>query len=252
MGVGAVGGVSCEQTTEFVATVSFDIPPVNAMDAQSYAAASDVLTDLASSEDIHVVVLTGHGRRAFCAGTDTSVFANDAAVQETTVQARRFFEVLSSYPLPLVGALNGPAVGGGAMIASECDVLVAASHTYFEIPEVQLGVVGAASHLKRLAPFFKIKRMMLLGERLTAQDAQSAGAILRTVEADRVLPLAHDIAQQIASLDPAAVREALSIFRQPESLNAFKGYESELAALERLRSTQSIRPSRATNPMEEV
>ncbi len=214
-----------------VAVITLDRPPVNALDAGGYAAAADALERVAAEPSVRVVVITGAGTRAFSAGTDLQAFEDGERYRPTADAALRFFETLARSPKPIVGALNGPAVGAGAMIAAECDVLVAVETSYFAIPELTHGFVGAGSHIKRLAPYFKATRMMLLGERLTAAEAVRIGTVRRVVAPERLLDVAAEIAAQLARLEPAAVREARAIFREPESRHALEGYRAELQTM---------------------
>ncbi len=216
-----------------VALLTIDRPPVNAMDMAAYEELIAGLTTLAADDDVRAVVLIGAGERAFCAGTDVAALRDQAAIDGVLAAGLLFFETLAAFGKPLVGALNGPAVGGGAAIASECDVLLATPRGSMSIPEVQLGVVGGGSHATRLAPsLFKAQRMVLLGEALTPDEAL-AGGVLAAIAPDRdaLLEAAVEIAGQIAALRPDAVREARAIVRGTMSETVLAGYRRELVAL---------------------
>jgi enoyl-CoA hydratase len=232
----STASLNVDRLADGVHLVTMRRPPVNAFDAEMYAAAAEALDHLQTCADARALVIIGEGTRAFSAGTDLAAFASDEATFERTqAAAQQFFETLARCRIPLVGALNGPAVGGGAMIAAECDVLVAVTGAHMKIPELQLGVPGAASHIKRLVPYPKALRMMLLGELLTASEALDCGLLWRIAdERSQLLPLALAAARSIAALDPAAVREAREIVRAPERDAALGGYRSELAAMSRL------------------
>jgi enoyl-CoA hydratase len=229
-----MGDVALEWSGRSVARLTLDRPPVNALDASAYVGATGALEQVAESCSTRALVLTGAGTRVFCAGTDTVAFEDEAACIRTTSAGQRFFETLARLPQPIVGALNGPAIGAGAMIAAECDILIASETVYFSVPELPAGFVGAASHIKRLAPYFKAQRMMLLGEHLEAVEAHASGTVMAIVEADRLLGEATRVAKRLSDLDPLAVRDARAIFRQPEGRLALEGYRSELEALKRL------------------
>ncbi len=214
--------------TPTVALVTIDRPPVNALDAAAYEAAASALQRAGDDPTVGAIVLAGAGSRAFSAGTDLSALEDGESYGPTADSALRFFETLAQSPKPIVGAVNGPAVGAGAMIAAECDVLVAVKGSYFSIPELTRGYVGAGSHIKRLAPYFKTIRMMLLGERLTAAEAGRLGTVARVVARERLLEVAVEIGERLAALNPGAVREARSIFRRPEGELALEGYRAEL------------------------
>lgn len=213
-----------------VALLTLARPPVNALDAGAMHAIADLLETLAASEEVRAVVITAEGERAFCAGADTKGFQGDGPYTAGADAGRRFFGSLAALPVPIVAAINGPAVGAGAAIAAECDVLLSVPGATFSIPEVSLGVVGGGSHVKRLAPYGKAQRMLLRGEQLTAEEAVAFGTVARLVERDTLVDAALDVAAAIARLDPRAVREARAIFRAPERDAALGGYHAELAA----------------------
>jgi enoyl-CoA hydratase len=215
-----------------VAVLTIDRPPVNALGAETYDGLAAALRSLAGSGsgDVRAVVLTGEGTRAFSAGSDISEFGDPASYARIAAASQGFFAALGALPVPIVGALNGPAVGAGAMIAAECDVLLAAPDAHLSIPELSLGVPGSGSHVKRLAPYFKVQRMLLLGERLTVEQAVAFGTVSEIVSNEQLLPAAIAVAQQIAELESDAVRAARSIFRAAESRAALAGYGAEMAA----------------------
>ncbi|QEC47238.1 enoyl-CoA hydratase/isomerase family protein [Baekduia soli] len=218
-----------------VALLTIDRPPVNALGAAGYHDLADALEAVAADPGVRAVVLTGAGERAFCAGTDMRDFESGDGASAATAAGWRMFTTLGAMPKPVVGALNGPAVGGGCAITTECDVLVAVPTMHFSIPEVALGFTGGGSHIKRLAPWFKAQRMLLLGERLEAGEAHAAGTVAALADdRDALLALALDVAGRLAALDPDAVREARRIFRGPEGAAALTGYREELDLLERL------------------
>ena len=213
-----------------VAQLTIDRPPVNALGAEAYDALAGVLRGIGRSPDVRALVLTGAGTRAFSAGSDISEFQSPDDYERIAAASAGFFAALGGVPVPIVAALNGPAVGGGAMIAAECDVLLATPDAHLSIPELSLGVPGSGSHAKRLAPYFKVQRMLLLGERLTVQRAVAFGTVSEIVAAERLVPAAIAVAERIAELEPDAVRAARAIFRAPESRAALAGYGAEMTA----------------------
>ena len=117
------------------------------------------------------------------------------------------------------------------MIAAECDVLLATPDAHLSIPELSLGVPGSGSHVKRLAPSSRCSGCLLLGERLTVEQAVAFGTVSEIVPAERGwLPAGIDVAERIAELQSDAVRAARAIFRAAESRAALAGYAAEMAA----------------------
>jgi enoyl-CoA hydratase/carnithine racemase len=224
-----------DRPADGVAMVTFDRPPVNAFDPPSYDAAAELLESLDRDPEARAIVLTGAGERAFSAGTDRgSLSLGGAELDVAFAAARRFFAALAAMRTPLVGAINAPAVGGGAMIAAQCDVLVATPGAHFAVPELTLGYPGGGSHLLMLAPRLVVFRMLLLGEVLTAERALEFGALHEVVEPAGLLPSAIGLAVRIAGLDPEAVTAARAILRDGESDRVLDGYDAEMRAMHRL------------------
>lgn len=218
-----VSGIAVSAPAPGVLLLTVDRPPVNAFDAQLYDDATAAFAAAAVDPEVRAVVLTGAGDRAFSAGTDLT-----APLDEVKPPNLRFFDTLSRFPLPVVGAVNAPAVGGGAMIAAECDVLVACEEAFFQIPELAHSMVGGGAHIKRLAPLFKAQRMLLLGERLTAAEAERYGLLAALVPRAEVVPKAVALAAEIAALDAAAVSAARSVFREEDAARIRREYTREL------------------------
>jgi enoyl-CoA hydratase len=213
-----------------VALLTIDRPPVNALGWETYDGLSAALGTVARSSAVRALVLTATGTRAFSAGSDIREFQTPGDYERIAASSAQFFAALAGVPIPVVGALNGPAVGGGAMIASECDVLIAVPDADFSIPELSLGVPGSGSQSKRLAPMFKVSRMLLLGEKMTVEEAVSYGTVASVVSPDALVSTAVELASRIAALEPDAVRAARAIFRGRETGWAQAGYAAELAA----------------------
>ena len=224
--------VRLDRPADGVARVTLDRPPVNALDAAAFAALRDVLRGLAADDGVRCVVLTGAGERTFSAGTDLADFGDAQRTARVCAVAVEAFEAVAALPQPVVGALNAAAVGVGAMLAAQLDLLVAHRGVRFRLPEVAAGFPGGASHVARLAPWFKLQRMVLLGEPLTAAEAEAHGILAALVDTPaEVWPAALALAERVAELDPAAVRPARRILRAPGDAAALHGYRQELLAL---------------------
>ncbi len=224
--------VRIDRPADGVARLTLDRPPVNALDAAAFAAIGDALLALAADDGVRCVVITAAGERTFSAGTDLAEFSDPEATARVSAVAVRAFEALAALPQPLVGALNGAAVGVGAMLAAQLDLLVAHRGVQFRLPEVAAGFPGGGSHVARLAPWFKLQRMVLLGEPLTAAEADAHGILAGLVEGPAdVAPAALELAERVAALSPAAVRPARRILRAAGDAQAMAGYRAELHAL---------------------
>jgi enoyl-CoA hydratase len=231
------GGSVVTRPADGVSLMTFDRPPVNAFDPAGYDAAARALRDLDDDAGTRALVLTGTGARAFTAGTDrASLRLSGAELDAAFASARRFFSTLAGLGTPIVGALNGPTIGGGVIIAAHCDVLLATPETYFALPELTLGYPGGGSHLMLLFPRSVALRLLLLGERLTAQQARDLG-IVQVVHPAGLVPAAVQTAVAIAALDPLAVRQARSVVLSAANRNALNGYLAEMRSMEGLMTT---------------
>ena len=159
------------------------------------------------------MVLTGAGDRVFCAGLDLRAFSSgemeindDKDAQSDLGGFSRLFR--ERYPKPLIAAANGHVVAGGFELLLRCDLVVAAEHAEFGLPEVKRGLVAGAgvTILPRRIPMAMVLELGLLGTRITAQRAAELGLVNRVVPKGEALNGALELAAQIAQNGPLAVR----------------------------------------------
>ncbi|MFQ5513921.1 MAG: enoyl-CoA hydratase family protein [Myxococcota bacterium] len=212
--------IGCEIETG-VANVVLDRPPVNALDCAGWRELTRVFKELGRNEAARVVVLSARGR-GFCAGVDIKELARDARL--ITSVNRACFEAFAAIhlcPLPVIAACHGFVLGGGIGLAGACDLVVAAEGASFGLPEIDRGALGGASHLMRLFPLQKVRRMFFTGEPIDAAEAYRLGALEAIVPPEELLEVAGRIARTIAAKSPRAVRLA------KESLNAIEPFDLE-------------------------
>ena len=137
-----------------VALVTINRPPVNALTLALYADIADLFDSMADWNDVNVAVLTGSGTRAFCAGLDLKEFLA-ASVDDDPERAkvvRRCFASVRHAAIPTIAAVNGPALGAGAVLASVCDIRIASETATFGMPEINVGRCGGTAHMGRHLP----------------------------------------------------------------------------------------------------
>lgn len=199
-----------------VAVVTLDRPAAhNAFTVAMLRRLEELVAEVAADDDLHVLVLTGAGTRAFCAGADLGELipqmtagALDVGLPDPT---RRFF---SEFVKPIVAAVNGACLAGGLELLLGTDLRVAAEHAVFGLPEVRWGIVpGGGSHVRlpQQIGWPAAMRLLLTGEPVDAAEALRMGLVGEVVAAERVLPRAMELAATIAGNAPVAVRTAKEI-----------------------------------------
>lgn len=168
---------------------------------------------------IRVVIVTGAGDQAFCAGADLKALSRGERIgPEDPEKAAWGFGGIVSHPIskPLIAAVNGFALGGGTEITLACDLAIAAENAVFGLPEVKRGIIAAAGGAFRLTAQLPPKiamAMMLTGEPIDARRALELGLVNAVVPQDQLLSEAHKLAERIAANAPLAVQASKRIAR---------------------------------------
>ena len=163
--------------------------------------------------EVLVIVLTGAGEKAFCSGADIGEsLAAGASFVERHEEQRKFaelFKIIIDLKKPLIGRVNGHAVGGGFGLAAACDVVVAADDCKFGTPEINVGLFPymiMATLIRFTTAPKRLLEMMLTGERIDAREAQQLGFVNYVVPRDQLDTKVDEIARKIAGKSPAALR----------------------------------------------
>jgi enoyl-CoA hydratase len=180
----------------------------NALDGPTMSGIGRALTDAAGDDGIAAVILTGAGDKVFCAGMDLKAFASGGTPSSDSGPG---LEVLmgGTFAKPIIGGANGSAVAGGFELLLACDLVVAADHAKFGIPEVKRGLVAAGGgvlQIPRRIPLAQALELGLTGEPVDAERALAMGLINRVVPAAEVRAEALKLAESIAANGPLAVQ----------------------------------------------
>jgi enoyl-CoA hydratase len=193
---------------------------LNAFDGELHHALPDALHAVSDDPKVRALVLTGAGR-AFSAGgniDDFTAFANDLELRRATLRlGRRLFEELINVHLPVIAAVNGPAVGLGCTIATACDAVIMSDQTFLADPHVTVALVagdGGAVTWPLNIGLLRAKPYLLTGDRMSADVAVNLGLATRAVPPEQVLPEATAMAHRIAALPPQAVQDTKSVLNQ--------------------------------------
>jgi enoyl-CoA hydratase/carnithine racemase len=192
----------------------------------------DVLSAIRMDDEVRVVVFKGAGDKAFCAGADLSEFLTAPSVTEARrIRAiRDLWKLFLSMPQPLVAALHGYVLGSGIEIALFCDIRIASDDVIFGLPEVGLGIIpgaGGTQTLPRIMGLSWSLDMLLANRRLNSDEAYRYGLVSRVVPKARLYETADEMAGQISTFDPAAVRAAKAAVKKGLDMSLEQGLELE-------------------------
>lgn len=227
-----------------VATLTLNRPDQrNAVSPELTTALGAAMDRLEADDDVWVGILTGAGSN-FCAGADLKALAAGRGAE--LVSEAGGFGGFVRYPRtkPMIAAVRGFALAGGTELVLACDLVVAATDTFFGVPEVTRGIVAAAGglfRLPRVLPPARAMELILTADRLGAEEAHRYGMVNHLVEPDQVLPRARELAEKICQNAPLAVRESLAIARRAQLLTDEQGWALSAEAMDRARSSDDAR-----------
>lgn len=200
-----------------IAYVTINRPEVmNALHADANMELSEVFTDFKEDDNAWIAILTGAGARAFSAGNDLKATAaatargESFAARPATDRPVYFGGVVGlQCNKPIIAAVNGVAAGGGFEIALACDLIIAAEHARFALPEPRVGLVAGAGGMHRLPQQLPLKLAMgllLTGKWLSAQDAARFGLVNEVVPVEQLMATAERWAGEMLECSPLSVR----------------------------------------------
>jgi len=193
--------------------------------------------------DVRCVVVTGKGEKAFCAGGDLKERKgmSDEAWGKQHVVFERMVRALIDCPVPMIGAVNGAAYGGGCEIAATMDFLYAADTARFAMTEVTLGIIpgaGGTQTLTRSMGERRAKELILSGRPFTAHEAAEWGLVNAVFPQGELLDAALGTAERIASNAPIAVRQAKQAIHRGLGMSLADGLTFEIEAYNRTVPTE--------------
>ncbi|MEM7188402.1 MAG: enoyl-CoA hydratase-related protein [Pseudomonadota bacterium] len=209
---------------------------LNAMNTVMMTELRDLFQDLyVHADQARCIILTGAGERGFCPGADLK--ERDGMTDETWraqhAIVEQFVRGMFQCPIPVIAAVNGVAMGGGAEIALACDFIYAADHARFAFPEVTRGIMpGAAGpqNLPRAVGVRRAKEIILTGLPFSAQEAADWGMVNRVMPLAELMPAAMETARRIANNAPIGVRSALKSMDKAVEIDRSSGYDFEIVA----------------------
>ncbi|HEX5466134.1 MAG TPA: enoyl-CoA hydratase-related protein [Candidatus Limnocylindrales bacterium] len=232
-----------------VSELVLEAPPLNLITLEMTRQLHAALTEVAAANGVRVVIVSGTGDRAFCAGSDIHEFERLAGqVAEGKLLLEKYvYRQLANLAVPTVAALQGDALGGGLELALCCDLRVASEHIRLGMPEVGLGVIpgsGGTQRLPRIVGLAHAKDLILTGRLVDTAEAQRIGLVQRAVPKGTALAAARELASQIATRGPVAVRAAKRLLDTALDRDLDAGLADELDASALLFDTDDVQEGR--------
>ena len=234
------------EVSEFVAVVRLDKPPVNALSRDTRHRLIQVFDEISERDDIRVAILTGTGK-FFCSGADLKDRPNAEKAGDFLDHNRWTRETgnaIRECAKPVIAAVNGPALGAGFGLMASCDIFLASEDATFAMPEINVGLAGGVSMLRTMVGRSFTRRMFFTGMKVPAAELYRRGVIDEVVPAEQLMPLALEIAREIASKAPLAIAYAKQAANMMDLMPQRDGYRFEqnfTMALARTEDAQEAR-----------
>ena len=234
-----------EQPGQQVLQVTLNRPKAaNAFNTQMARELYQLFEDLAlDPQNTRCIILTGSGERAFCAGGDLKERKGMtyAAWGKQHLVYERMVRAILDCPVPIIGAINGAAYGGGCELSAACDFVYAADHAKFALTETSLGIIPGAAGTQTFARAVgerRAKELILSARPFTAQQAHDWGLANEVYPLAELLPAALETAARIAANAPIAVRQAKQAIHRGLQMSLRDGMTFEIEAYNRTVPTE--------------
>jgi enoyl-CoA hydratase len=215
---------------DHIATVVFDRPPVNAQNRRTREELTELFDAISDRADIHAVVLTGAGK-VFSAGADIKERVGMSAAEGDYIRhnriTREYFYAVQDCTKPVIGAINGPAIGAGFALMMSCDILVATDDTFVQMPEVNVGLSGGMKFLTQHFSRSYARYMYYAAARVPASELYRLGIVQACVPREGLMDAAMAIAREISAKNPLAVQTAKAGFNITQEMPDRDAYRYE-------------------------
>lgn len=223
-------GLQTYRPRDGVLLLVLDRPEVlNAIDMALFEVLDTALAEAETDDAARVIVLTGAGERAFCAGFDIHEMAgfDGDAMAAAFVRRDPLFWRVANHRKPILAALNGVTYGAGALIATAADLRIGCPATRFKVTAGSYGAANATWSLPRLVGMARAKEILMTGRVVEADEALSIGLLNQLVEPDRLREAALDMAAMIAANPPAGVMGVKALVNAAAGQSLQAGYQAE-------------------------
>lgn len=211
---------------------------MNALNSQVFNDLETLLCDLKTNSNLRAVIITGEGK-AFVAGADISemVNMNKEQAKQFSIFGQKVFDSIDSFPVPVIAAVNGYALGGGCELAMACDFRIASEKAKFGQPEVNLGLIpgyAGTQRLPRLVGKGMAMYLLLTGEMISAQQALQCGLVQMVTPHDELMQTALNTANTIAKKGKIAVKKLKEVVRKGSEMSYNFAVQTEYEAFSEL------------------
>jgi crotonobetainyl-CoA hydratase len=228
-----------------VLEVTIDRPKANAIDAATSRIMGDIFAGFRDDPELRVAILTSTGEKFFCPGWDLKAAAQgEAPDSDYGVGGFGGLQELKGLNKPVVCAVNGLAFGGGFEIMISCDIIIAAEHATFALPEIRSGTVADAATIKlpRRIPYHVAMEMLFTGRVIDTVEAKHWGLINEVVPAANLMARARAVADQLAEGPPLVFAAIKEIDRETSHLPVHEAFhmvtKRKLPTVDRLYSSE--------------
>jgi len=207
------------ETDGSILLVTLDRPKANAIDLETSQLMGEAFRDFRDNPDLRVAIITGAGPKFFCPGWDLKAAAGgDAVDDDYGVGGFGGLQELRGMNKPVIAAVNGIACGGGLELALSADMILAADHATFALPEIRSGTVADAASVKlpKRIPYHIAMELLLTGRWFDAAEAKGWGLVNEIVPADQLMDRAWELARLLASGPPLVYAAIKEIVRDAE------------------------------------
>jgi crotonobetainyl-CoA hydratase len=218
-----------------IMVITLNRPKANAIDLPTSRKLGEAFVYFRDNPDLKVAIITGAGEKIFCAGWDLKALdAGDTPLdnwwEAEDPDLGGFAGITEMWNLnkPVIAALNGLTIGGGFEIALACDLIIAADHVQFSLPELPLGLIpdaGAVQRLPKRIPYNIALEMLYLGRRMTVQEAAGYGLVNRIVPAADLMTAAREWADKMSEVAPLALQAIKEVLRSIECQPTEKAFQ---------------------------
>ena len=217
---------------QYIATVTLDKPPANALSSQVLVDLESLLDQLEYDDAVRVIILQGEGR-FFSAGADIKEFTTIASAEEFSRLAetgQAVFERMEQFPKPIIASIHGAALGGGLELAMACHIRYVTHSAKLGLPELQLGLIpgfAGSQRLPRYVGVAKAAEMLFTSESISGKEAAQFGLANVSFSEEELHDAVHRLASKIAQKSPLALRKAIELINYTKHEQYREGIKRE-------------------------